>query len=104
KTSTYLWIIFVYIIFFYLNRFFFKYGFFMDEQLIIQNNLGIRYAFISHQEFVLYLLTSCLLFPIWEELVHRVCIMVIFSRFLPRSEEHTSELQSRFDLVCRLLL
>src|SRR5207249_11020298 len=25
-------------------------------------------------------------------------------RFLPRSEEHTSELQSRFDLVCRLLL
>src|SRR5699024_11748014 len=25
-------------------------------------------------------------------------------RFVPRSEEHTSELQSRFDLVCRLLL
>src|SRR5699024_12093490 len=25
-------------------------------------------------------------------------------RILPRSEEHTSELQSRFDLVCRLLL
>src|SRR5699024_11712665 len=24
--------------------------------------------------------------------------------FEPRSEEHTSELQSRFDLVCRLLL
>src|SRR5207249_9621499 len=24
--------------------------------------------------------------------------------WLPRSEEHTSELQSRFDLVCRLLL
>src|SRR5699024_12008019 len=24
--------------------------------------------------------------------------------FLKRSEEHTSELQSRFDLVCRLLL
>src|SRR5699024_11485484 len=29
--------------------------------------------------------------------------MVIFCS-LPRSEEHTSELQSRFDLVCRLLL
>src|SRR5699024_12412594 len=31
-----------------------------------------------------------------------------FAQFLPikirRSEEHTSELQSRFDLVCRLLL
>src|SRR5438874_8842613 len=26
------------------------------------------------------------------------------SRFSPRSEEHTSELQSRRDLVCRLLL
>src|SRR5438067_7206764 len=26
------------------------------------------------------------------------------SRGEPRSEEHTSELQSRFDLVCRLLL
>src|SRR5690606_40714122 len=27
-----------------------------------------------------------------------------FSRHLPRSEEHTSELQSRENLVCRLLL
>src|SRR5699024_11359609 len=27
-----------------------------------------------------------------------------FSNWLTRSEEHTSELQSRFDLVCRLLL
>src|SRR5699024_11870232 len=27
-----------------------------------------------------------------------------FNLFLQRSEEHTSELQSRFDLVCRLLL
>src|SRR5207249_10325887 len=26
------------------------------------------------------------------------------AQFRPRSEEHTSELQSRFDLVCRLLL
>src|SRR5699024_12620965 len=26
------------------------------------------------------------------------------AEFHPRSEEHTSELQSRFDLVCRLLL
>src|SRR5207249_8640819 len=27
-----------------------------------------------------------------------------YRRYLWRSEEHTSELQSRFDLVCRLLL
>src|SRR5438067_3931596 len=29
---------------------------------------------------------------------------LIWQRRLVRSEEHTSELQSRFDLVCRLLL
>src|SRR5207249_9573640 len=28
----------------------------------------------------------------------------VMTYFTPRSEEHTSELQSRFDLVCRLLL
>src|SRR5699024_12080436 len=32
------------------------------------------------------------------------CLSVVKSRGLTRSEEHTSELQSRFDLVCRLLL
>src|SRR5699024_11294863 len=36
------------------------------------------------------------------------CKLMIFSAFSSkppiRSEEHTSELQSRFDLVCRLLL
>src|SRR5437868_7527972 len=30
--------------------------------------------------------------------------VVVFDRDGKRSEEHTSELQSRFDLVCRLLL
>src|SRR5699024_11912223 len=28
----------------------------------------------------------------------------LFPKYIVRSEEHTSELQSRFDLVCRLLL
>src|SRR5699024_11595108 len=32
--------------------------------------------------------------------VRKACLRMA----LPRSEEHTSELQSRFDLVCRLLL
>src|SRR5437868_13075616 len=31
-------------------------------------------------------------------------IFFVFAGTLMRSEEHTSELQSRFDLVCRLLL
>src|SRR5699024_11534986 len=34
-----------------------------------------------------------------ESIVKGVCDMIV-----QRSEEHTSELQSRFDLVCRLLL
>src|SRR5438105_10759255 len=39
---------------------------------------------------------------IWHALgEHR---MGFFAYFLSRSEEHTSELQSRVDLVCRLLL
>src|SRR5699024_12175518 len=37
-----------------------------------------------------------------DELVERIEKMYGFDK--PRSEEHTSELQSRFDLVCRLLL
>src|SRR5699024_11826348 len=32
------------------------------------------------------------------------CVFTVKLNTLPRSEEHTSELQSRFDLVCRLLL
>src|SRR5699024_11933800 len=36
---------------------------------------------------------------------HRPCTATAACRSTaPRSEEHTSELQSRFDLVCRLLL
>src|SRR5207249_10153039 len=36
---------------------------------------------------------------------HRLMSLTLFLLlFLARSEEHTSELQSRFDLVCRLLL
>src|SRR5699024_11998426 len=34
----------------------------------------------------------------------RTCFQPIHTNFKSRSEEHTSELQSRFDLVCRLLL
>src|SRR5699024_11428800 len=43
-------------------------------------------------------------------LIYLVSLIFIFiliyyaSFYLVRSEEHTSELQSRFDLVCRLLL
>src|SRR5437588_2880211 len=35
---------------------------------------------------------------------HEVCVVPARTRPQPRSEEHTSELQSHSDLVCRLLL
>src|SRR6266496_6620022 len=43
--------------------------------------------------------------PIWTRNPRRACWFRVWSSALaPRSEEHTSELQSRRDLVCRLLL
>src|SRR5689334_24095677 len=41
--------------------------------------------------------------PPSERTITRPCLASAKSR-LPRSEEHTSELQSQFHLVCRLLL
>src|SRR5437868_7660867 len=39
-----------------------------------------------------------------KHLFNPAAIAVVITSFALRSEEHTSELQSRFDLVCRLLL
>src|SRR5699024_11343500 len=33
-----------------------------------------------------------------------IFVFILLAQLILRSEEHTSELQSRFDLVCRLLL
>src|SRR5699024_12824616 len=49
--------------------------------------------------------TNC--FLLFKKILQCICRGIIF--YIPcmkllRSEEHTSELQSRFDLVCRLLL
>src|SRR3712207_7330745 len=40
----------------------------------------------------------------WNDNATRAGYIEIFAKALPRSEEHTSELQSRQYLVCRLLL
>src|SRR5204862_8019686 len=59
--------------------------------------------------------TPCCSVPIWRKPSScsfslmtirqaRSCSSTAFSKSVPRSEEHTSELQSRRDLVCRLLL
>src|SRR5699024_11958223 len=43
--------------------------------------------------------------PVDIEFIFKPCILAFsVSSRISRSEEHTSELQSRFDLVCRLLL
>ncbi|WP_175637231.1 CPBP family intramembrane glutamic endopeptidase [Oceanobacillus sojae] len=83
KISTYFWIVLAYLLFYYLNHIFFKYRFFMNEELVNFHSLGFRYTFISFPEFLLYLLNSCLLIPVWEELVNRVCAMIFLSRFIP---------------------
>src|SRR5699024_12514906 len=43
-------------------------------------------------------------FSIWDNSFSIKLSLVCSIVWQPRSEEHTSELQSRFDLVCRLLL
>src|SRR5699024_12436228 len=48
---------------------------------------------ISYQNLTRKLRPSCM-----------VILSIATGSLRPRSEEHTSELQSRFDLVCRLLL
>src|SRR5690349_23958442 len=42
--------------------------------------------------------------PLHRRIVDRVAVVLAHVRKYTRSEEHTSELQSRRDLVCRLLL
>src|SRR5690606_41979396 len=56
--------------------------------------------------YVLYLMGLNLLSPGTTQLVIQIApfLLLISSLFVFRSEEHTSELQSRENLVCRLLL
>src|SRR5699024_11332448 len=53
-----------------------------------------------------FLLDQCKEFAGWDVLSYfcRLRTCEVFFKNSTRSEEHTSELQSRFDLVCRLLL
>src|SRR2546421_7356343 len=51
----------------------------------------------SFASFSILLCSSTLMMPMYQEPTDMIILMI-------RSEEHTSELQSRSDLVCRLLL
>src|SRR5438067_5907206 len=59
--------------------------------------------FVIHRHAEIALLFSLAAVALWW-LARRRAIGAHVQRPLTRSEEHTSELQSRFDLVCRLLL
>src|SRR5699024_12441524 len=56
---------------------------------------------LNHQMILLMTLSAQLLVQIYPLILFQISLQI---SFLSRSEEHTSELQSRFDLVCRLLL
>src|SRR5699024_11273479 len=51
-----------------------------------------------------FALAAPLLLVVFSKVERTKLISLALIVFIVRSEEHTSELQSRFDLVCRLLL
>src|SRR5699024_12810314 len=60
------------------------------------SDLIVRERFFAHRGAIVGLIALILIMAL--------AMSLIGFGFLGRSEEHTSELQSRFDLVCRLLL
>src|SRR5699024_11888550 len=73
-------------------------------QILILLELGMYYKILLE----VIETNDCLLvqvkLPLYFSLVIQVAEHLYYILLLIRSEEHTSELQSRFDLVCRLLL
>src|SRR3712207_9458437 len=73
-----------------------------DALPILQDELGLSYVFISHDMSVIRYMCDRV------AVMYRVKIVEVGGTDQvvnnPRSEEHTSELQSRQYLVCRLLL
>src|SRR5437868_11487584 len=72
-------------------------------------SISIRFVFNAPATTVIYTLSLHDALPIYRKLTDDVIEILDVRaprdwRTIVRSEEHTSELQSRFDLVCRLLL
>src|SRR5699024_11765951 len=57
--------------------------------LLVRNFMDFAFNIVAHRHFDIHV-------------IHNLHIVMLIDK--NRSEEHTSELQSRFDLVCRLLL
>src|SRR5699024_11985009 len=70
----------------------------LHKQSTIISTTAITTAFITKAQLLYYVIELK-----YHEIYNNNCLSNCQS-YLDRSEEHTSELQSRFDLVCLLLL
>src|SRR5207249_10348968 len=89
----------------FLPHFFFFSFFFTDPSTTEIYTLSLHDALpISLKSGARYQLPFSPLKAISCRFLRALVVPGMFANFGSRSEEHTSELQSRFDLVCRLLL
>src|SRR5699024_11363812 len=67
---------------------------------------GVVTTYLFNREYMENTLKNILTIPVSRIgfIVSKMLLLFIWIMMLTRSEEHTCELQSRFDLVCRLLL
>src|SRR5690625_6030495 len=77
---------------------------FFPYTTLFRSLLGIALFLVVHAFFRLRLLSFAYLIPLQRFLYYGAWLWLPLAWLMPRSEEHTSELQSRGHLVCRLLL
>src|SRR5699024_11279626 len=85
--------------YFIKNSLFFSYAF-LPFKLLGKTNMSI----FSSSDTVLSNIEQIALCNLFNIFNRKLLVKVLVTIKLLRSEEHTSELQSRFDFVCRLLL
>src|SRR5699024_11361621 len=81
-------------------------SFFTVRMILTLKGRKYSAAFVSMFEVVVYILGLGLVLDNMDAIQNIIAYAVGYGTgvIVGRSEEHTSELQSRFDLVCRLLL
>src|SRR5207247_7453160 len=67
-------------------------------------SLGITFGFLGMGFLVFDLAVQRVFFVMQNDVLVAIPLFLFMGYVIERSEEHTSELQSRVDLVCRLLL
>src|SRR5690625_6058140 len=66
--------------------------------------MGMAFLILSFTNSILLVLVSVCLIGFGQGALFPIIVLKALDRVAPRSEEHTSELQSRGHVVCRLLL